>query len=161
EQVAAGGLEEFHHRLVLEGRRIGEVDHHLGAAQRRLEALARDGVDTVLGRGGENLVAALAQNGDGLRADQPGAADDDDLHGHTPPCLVVEMGGKLKRAAARIFHGIALDFSIVSSGGRSTRSLCRTAQSATAADRYRGTCFYAAAPPAKFRATFGRSRSSR
>jgi hypothetical protein len=25
-------------------------------------------------------VAALAQNGDGLRADQAGAADDDDLH---------------------------------------------------------------------------------
>jgi hypothetical protein len=26
-------------------------------------------------------VAALAQNRDGLRADQAGAADDDDLHG--------------------------------------------------------------------------------
>jgi hypothetical protein len=26
-------------------------------------------------------VAALAQNGDGLRADQAGSADDDDLHG--------------------------------------------------------------------------------
>jgi hypothetical protein len=26
-------------------------------------------------------VAALAQNGDGLRADQAGATDDDDLHG--------------------------------------------------------------------------------
>jgi hypothetical protein len=26
-------------------------------------------------------VAAPAQNGDGLRADQAGAADDDDLHG--------------------------------------------------------------------------------
>jgi hypothetical protein len=29
-------------------------------------------------------VAALAQNGDGLRADQAGAADDDDLHGLPP-----------------------------------------------------------------------------
>jgi hypothetical protein len=28
-------------------------------------------------------VAALAQNGDGLRADQAGAPDDDDLHGFT------------------------------------------------------------------------------
>ena len=28
-------------------------------------------------------MAALAQNGDGLRADQAGAADDDDLHGFT------------------------------------------------------------------------------
>src|SRR5262249_34842147 len=37
-------------------------------------------VDAGIGRGGEDLVAALAQNGDGLRADQAGAADDDDLH---------------------------------------------------------------------------------
>src|SRR6266536_2574135 len=29
----------------------------------------------------DDLVAALAQNGDGLRADQARAADDDDLHG--------------------------------------------------------------------------------
>jgi hypothetical protein len=29
-------------------------------------------------------VAALTQNGDGLRADQAGAADDDDLHGYPP-----------------------------------------------------------------------------
>ena len=32
------------------------------------------------GGGGDDLVAALTQNGDGLRADQPGATDDDDLH---------------------------------------------------------------------------------
>src|SRR5438876_7707980 len=30
----------------------------------------------LLGAGGDDLVAALAQNGDGLRADQPGAADE-------------------------------------------------------------------------------------
>src|SRR5437763_9451820 len=53
--------------------RIGEVDHHLCAGQGLLEPLA--------GRCGDDLVAALAQNGDGLRADQAGAADDDDLHG--------------------------------------------------------------------------------
>jgi hypothetical protein len=29
-------------------------------------------------------VAALAQNGDGLRADEAGAADDDDFHGLPP-----------------------------------------------------------------------------
>jgi hypothetical protein len=29
---------------------------------------------------GDDLGAALEQNGDGLRADQAGAADDDDLH---------------------------------------------------------------------------------
>ena len=49
--------------------RIGEVDHHLRARQGLFEPLAGD------------LVAALAQNGDGLRADQASSADDDDLHG--------------------------------------------------------------------------------
>jgi len=39
---------------------------------------------TPLSRGGDQLVAALAQNGDGLRADQAGAAADDDLHDHPP-----------------------------------------------------------------------------
>ena len=36
-----------------------------------------------IGRCGDDLVTALAQNGDGLRADQAGAADDDDPHGFT------------------------------------------------------------------------------
>jgi hypothetical protein len=39
-------------------------------------------VDTASGRDSDDFVATLAQNGDGLRADQAGAAaDDDDLHG--------------------------------------------------------------------------------
>src|SRR6266403_1856004 len=59
----------------------GEFDHHLRAGHGLFEALAGDGVDAGIGRGGDDLVAALAQNGDGLRADQAGAADDDDLHG--------------------------------------------------------------------------------
>src|SRR6516164_911748 len=83
EQVAAGGLEEFQHRLVFKRGRIGEVDHHLRAGQGRFESLAGDGVDAGVGRGGDDLVAALAQNGGGLRADQAGAADDDDLHDFT------------------------------------------------------------------------------
>src|SRR5215211_5790631 len=35
----------------------------------------------LLGEAATTSWAALAQNGDGLRADQAGAADDDDLHG--------------------------------------------------------------------------------
>ena len=42
---------------------------------------AGNAVDAAFGRGGDDLVAALAQNGDGLRADQAGAAHHDDLHG--------------------------------------------------------------------------------
>src|SRR5947207_15821758 len=57
------------------------IDHHLRAGHGLFEPLAGDGVDAAFGRGGDDLVAALAQNGDGLRADQAGAADDDDLHG--------------------------------------------------------------------------------
>ena len=86
EKVAAGRLEELQHRLVFERRRIGEVDHHLRAGQGLFEPLAGDGVDAAFGRGGNDLVAALAQNGDGLRADQAGAADDDDLHCLTLRC---------------------------------------------------------------------------
>src|SRR5262249_53913278 len=49
-----------------------------------------EGVDAAIGRCGDDLVAALAQNGDGLRADQAGAADNDDLHGL--PSLVDALG---------------------------------------------------------------------
>jgi transposase len=59
EKVAAGGLEKFH-RLVFKRGRIGEVDHHLRAGHGLFEALAGDGVDAAIGRGGEDLVAALA-----------------------------------------------------------------------------------------------------
>src|SRR5215831_8598863 len=90
EQVAAGGLEEFQHRLVFKRGRIGEVDHQLRAGHGLLEPLAGDAVDTAFGRGGDDFVAALAQNGDGLRADQAGAADDDDLHGLLSPCRRLE-----------------------------------------------------------------------
>jgi hypothetical protein len=81
EKVAPGSLEEFQHRPVFKRGRIGEVDHHLRAGHGLFEPLAGDAVDAAFGRAGDDLVAALAQNGDGLRADQAGAADDYYLHG--------------------------------------------------------------------------------
>src|SRR3984885_4734039 len=81
DKVTAGGLEKYQHRIVFKRRRIGEVDHHLRAGHRLFEPLAGDRVDSVFGRGGDDLVAALAQNSAGLRADQASAADHDDLHG--------------------------------------------------------------------------------
>src|SRR5215475_13441429 len=92
EKVAAGGLEEVQHRLVFKRGRIGEVDHHLRTSHGLVEAFASDGVDAGIGRGGDDLVAPPTQNGDGLRADQAGAADDDDLHGL--PSLVDESTRK-------------------------------------------------------------------
>ena len=41
---------------------------------------------------GDDLVAALAQNGDGLRADQAGAAEDDDLHCEPPSFVACKPG---------------------------------------------------------------------
>src|SRR5262245_21616121 len=60
---------------------MGEVEAHVRAGQGLFEPFTGDGVDAAVGRGGDSLVAVLAQNGNGLRADQAGAADDDDLHG--------------------------------------------------------------------------------
>ena len=62
EKIAAGGLEECQHRPVFKGGRGGEVTHHLCAGHGFYEALAGDAVDAGLGRGGEDLVATLAQN---------------------------------------------------------------------------------------------------
>src|SRR5215472_8585328 len=81
EKVAAGGLEELQHRLVFERGRVREVDHDLRARDGFFDALAGDRVDAAIGRGGDDLVTSLAQNGDGLGTDEAGAADDDDLHG--------------------------------------------------------------------------------
>jgi hypothetical protein len=47
EKVAAGGLEEFQHRLVFKRPRIGEVGHHLRTGDGLLDPLAGDRVDTV------------------------------------------------------------------------------------------------------------------
>src|SRR5262249_39908589 len=80
EKVAAGGLEELQHRLVFERGRVREVDHDLRARDGFFDALAGDRVDAAIGRGGDDLVATPAHNGDGLPTDQTGAADDDDLH---------------------------------------------------------------------------------
>src|SRR6516164_428213 len=81
EKVAAGGLEEFQHRLWVKCRRIGEVDHHLCAGYSVFEPFAGDGIDATFGRRRDDLVAVLAQNGNSLRADQASAADHDYLHG--------------------------------------------------------------------------------
>src|SRR5436190_1704372 len=78
-------------------------DHYLRAGHGLFEALASDSVDAVLGRGGDDLVAALAQNGDRLRADQAaGAADDDDLHG-LPPWWTTAATGFIGGGASFIF----------------------------------------------------------
>jgi len=45
KNVAPCGAEEVHRRLFVEGRRVGDVDHHVGASERFGETLPGDGVD--------------------------------------------------------------------------------------------------------------------
>jgi hypothetical protein len=56
---------------------MGEVDHHLSAGDGFFEPFSSDGVDATFARRRDNLVAALAQNGNCLRANQASAADHD------------------------------------------------------------------------------------
>src|SRR5215472_12594171 len=100
EKVAAGGLEEFHHRLILKRGRIGYIDHNLSAGQSLFESFAGDNVDAAFARGRDNLMTTLAQNEGGLRADPPGAADNDDLH-WVPSLLMI---GEPYNSSLRVSH---------------------------------------------------------
>ncbi len=80
QQVAGGGGEEVQHRRLLEGRRIGHVHDHLGSGERLGEALAGEGVDARMGRGGHRLVSAVREFAAHFAADEAGASDDHDLH---------------------------------------------------------------------------------
>ena len=86
EQVRPGRLEEGH-RLVVEGGRVGDVHDDLGAGQGVREALAGEGVDAGIERGGDGVVALRLQVGDDARTDAAGPSDDDDLH-RDPPWLM-------------------------------------------------------------------------
>src|SRR5262249_27157012 len=55
--------------------------HDLGALQRLVQALPRDQVDAGGRRRGDGLMSGCGQLVDHLRADQPGTADDCELHG--------------------------------------------------------------------------------
>ena len=85
QQVAGRRREEVERRRVLEVGRVRHVDDDRRAVERRGEAFAGDRVDAKSGRGRDRLVALLGELGDDLRADEPGAADDDDLHSEAPP----------------------------------------------------------------------------
>ena len=80
QQVAGGRVEELHHRRVRPGRRVRHVHDHVRARERLGEPLAGEGVDARGGGGRNRLVALLAEDGHELLADEPAAADHDDLH---------------------------------------------------------------------------------
>src|SRR3546814_919736 len=98
DQVAPGRLKEVHRDLVLEGRRVGEIDDDFGAGQCVGEALAGDRVDPGVGRRGNRLMPRIVQLGDDFRTGQPGSSNHDDLHRlalplparSAPPAIVLE-----------------------------------------------------------------------
>ena len=113
EQVVGRGREEVERRRVLEVGRVRHVDDDRCAVERRGEPFAGDRVDAEPGRGRDGLVAVLGEPGDDLRADQPGAADDDDLHDSScPPCSHVALAGSqvpVTRCGHRGVHGEKAD----------------------------------------------------
>jgi len=81
EKVTPGGLEDSSTAL---SSNEGELARSMTTCAPAVASLRPSPVmvlTPLLGEAANDVVATLAQNGDGLRADQAGAADDDDLHG--------------------------------------------------------------------------------
>src|SRR5262249_24130933 len=80
DQILSRGLEEIHGRLVLEGRRVRQIDDDLRTFERFGKALACDCVDAGIGRCCESLMPKLRQLAHDLRTDESGSSDYYDLH---------------------------------------------------------------------------------
>lgn len=81
DEVGGRGDEEVHDCVVLERRRVRHVDDDIGSGDSLVESFLRQGVAASLEGGGNRLVTVSVELDDELGADQPGSADDDDLHG--------------------------------------------------------------------------------
>src|SRR5215813_12723920 len=67
-------------RLVLEGRRVRQIDDDLRSFERFSKAFASDCVDAGIGRRCKSLMPALRQLAHDLRTDESGSSDHYDLH---------------------------------------------------------------------------------
>src|SRR5262245_29005946 len=86
DQVATGSLEELHHRLVFERRRVRDVNDDLDSRHRLRQPLACEGVDPRVRRCRQHLVTTFPKIADQLRTDQAAATNNYDLH-VLPPAL--------------------------------------------------------------------------
>jgi hypothetical protein len=93
EQVACRGLEELEHSVILERRRVRDVDHHRGTFHHLGQTLSGERVDARVRRRRHGLVSVLGERADELRADQPCAADDNSLHEEPPVCHAGDQAG--------------------------------------------------------------------
>ena len=87
EEVARRGGEERQDRVVLPGRRVGDVDDDVGARHHVGEAVAADGVHARRGRRRHRVVPLRGQPPDDVAPDPPAPTDDNDLHGLPSGCV--------------------------------------------------------------------------
>lgn len=99
-QVASGGLEEALRSGAFVRRRVGDIDHDLGAIQSFAQARPAHGIDTESRRCLQHLQAFLAQVADQPFADAAAAADDDDLHAVVSKEMSCMNGGSSRPSSA-------------------------------------------------------------
>src|SRR5262245_6808464 len=80
EKVRRRGGEEVHDGLLLERRRVRDVNDHRRSLKNLSQPFAGDGVDAGLWRCRHGLVPECPQVGYELRSDESGSADDDEFH---------------------------------------------------------------------------------
>jgi hypothetical protein len=80
QQVGCSAAEESESGRILERGGIADIDHDGGIRQRLCQAGAGQRVNTGARRSGDDLMALGPQQSDEGPTDQPGAADDNDLH---------------------------------------------------------------------------------
>ena len=71
-------IEEGHHVVVRERRRVGDVEHGRRPLEHLLEARAGDGVDPRVRGGRHGIVTVGGELLNDFGADEPRASDDDD-----------------------------------------------------------------------------------
>src|SRR5262245_66663208 len=84
ENVPGGGREEVHDGLLLERRRVRDVDDDRCALEHVSQSLSGESVDSGVWRGRHDLMTMFTQLRDEFRTDQSGAADDDEFHSQVP-----------------------------------------------------------------------------
>src|SRR5262245_4481067 len=84
EEIPRGRGEELHDGLLLERRRVRDVNDDRRASKDLGETIASQGIDPCVWRGRHRLMAVFTEPGDELCSDQPGTADDDVFHDRDP-----------------------------------------------------------------------------
>ena len=80
QQIAAGGLKEFHDGLVFKRWRVGKINHDIRVAQGLFQSFTCNGIDARGRRSSNDLMPGLANFGNYFASDEACASNNDDLH---------------------------------------------------------------------------------